>query len=129
MSSRPNPVQWAAYAYGATLPESQRDWVRNDLTGRFAVPRHLIRSQFTFLPIYVLFFFAFPGEIGLRAAMVLLSGCLAFIFNVVYMDQNRARRMQKHGFEPTARTVRGQAEADAIRERYESIYADRRSAG
>ena len=35
---RPNPLRWIAYAYGARLPERNRSWVYNDLTGRFAVP-------------------------------------------------------------------------------------------
>ena len=127
MSSRPNPFQWIAYAYGAKLPDSQREWVRNDLTGRFATPRHLLRTQACFVPIYLALYFAFPGDWTLRALMVLLGASLAFIFSVSYMDQNRVRRLQKHDLGNSPLTQRQQAQAAAAKERYEAVYAARRA--
>ena len=38
----PNPLQWLGYSVGRKLPDSMQDWVRNDLIGDWAVPRHLI---------------------------------------------------------------------------------------
>lgn len=94
--TRPNPLQWIAYAYGAKLPETMNDWVRNDLTGDHYVIRHLVRAQVPFIPLYAAFMF-FPGPLWLRASMVLLGVSLAVFYSVVYIHQNRARRLQKNG--------------------------------
>ncbi|MFT3716575.1 MAG: DUF5313 family protein [Gordonia sp. (in: high G+C Gram-positive bacteria)] len=120
--SRPNPLQWIAYSYGATLPDSKRDWVANDLMGRTAVIRHMIRMQFCFSPIYLILYFAFPGPWWIRALMVLLGASLALIFSVSYMDQNRARRLAKHGFGNDPHTYRQQAQQRARKEEYDAIY-------
>lgn len=126
--SRPNPVQWIAYAYGARLPDSKRDWVANDLMGRTATPRHFLRSQFCFVPVYLVLFFAFPGPLWVRGLMVLLSMLLAFIFALAYMDQNRVRRLMKHGLGETPHTYRQQAAAEKAKAEYEAVYAARRAA-
>ncbi|MFM9378885.1 DUF5313 family protein [Gordonia sp. VNK21] len=126
MSSRPNPVQWIAYAYGAKLPDSQRDWVANDLMGRGATPRHLLRTQFCFVPIYLTLYFAFPGPWWIRALMVLLGACLALIFSISYMNQNRVRRLIKHGLGSSPRTFKQQAEAEKMKKQYEAVYVARR---
>lgn len=128
MSSRPNPFQWIAYVYGAKLPDSKLDWVYNDLTGRTATVRHLFRAQVAFLPVYLILFFAFPGDAGLRALMVLLGASLAFIFSISYMDQNRARRLQKHGLGASPKTQKQLKEAETAKQEYESIYLERRAA-
>ncbi|WP_213246019.1 DUF5313 family protein [Gordonia pseudamarae] len=122
---RPNPLRWISYAYGAALPAKNRSWAYNDLTGAFAVPRHLLRSQFSFLPIYLAFYFGFPGQVGIRLAMVALAASLAFIFSLSYMAQNRARRLQKNGLDGTTLTQRRQREAEAERAAYEAIHGDR----
>ncbi|MFC9789139.1 DUF5313 family protein [Rhodococcus sp. NPDC127528] len=95
-ATRPNPLQWIAYACGARLPESMNDWVVNDITGDHYVIRHLVRAQVPFVPLYVAFMF-FPGPLWLRGAMVLLGLSLAVFYSVVYIHQNRARRLQKNG--------------------------------
>lgn len=92
----PNPLQWIAYAFGAKLPESMNDWVQRDLTGDRYVVRHLVRAQVPFLPLYAAFML-FPGPLWLRGAMVLLGVSLAVFYSVVYIHQNRARRLQKNG--------------------------------
>ncbi|MDR2281260.1 MAG: DUF5313 domain-containing protein [Gordonia sp. (in: high G+C Gram-positive bacteria)] len=128
MSARPNPLQWIAYAYGAKLPEAQHEWVRNDLTGRFATPRHLIRAQFCFLPIYLAFYFGFGGDWWIRALMVLLAAILAFVYSVSYKDQNRVRRLQQHGLGNSPLTQRQRADAAVAKQKYEAAYAARREA-
>lgn len=127
MSSRPNPLQWVAYVYGAKLPDSQRDWVRNDLTGRFATPRHLLRAQASFVPIYLALYFGFPGQWWIRALMVLLASSLAFIFSIAYKDQNRVRRLLKHDLGHSPLTQRQQVEAEKAKARYEAVYLPRRT--
>lgn len=128
MSSRPNPFQWIGYVYGAKLPDSQRDWVANDLMGRTATLRHFVRSQVSFTPLYLILYFAFPGPVWIRALMVLLAASLAAIFALSYKDQNRVRRLQKHGLGNTPLTYRQQEEAARVKDQYEEIYAARRAA-
>lgn len=94
--TRPNPVQWIAYACGAKLPESMNDWVLNDITGDHYVVRHLVRAMVPFVPLFVIFML-FPGPLWLRGSMVLLGVLLALFYSVVYIHQNRARRLQKNG--------------------------------
>lgn len=128
MSGRPNPIQWVRYAYGYTLPDDKLDWVRNDLTGPMATPRHLFRTQFAFSPLYLALFFAFDGAVWIRGLMVLLAVLLAFIFSAAYMAQNRVIRMRKHGLGSSPLTERQRVQADAAKERYREVYASRRQA-
>ncbi|MEU7768267.1 DUF5313 family protein [Nocardia sp. NPDC049190] len=93
---RPNPVQWVGYAFGRRLPDSLREWVRNDLTGTHAATRHVLRGLVPFTPLF-LAFLLFPGELWLRGAMVLLALLLALFYTIAFMPMNRAHRLAKHG--------------------------------
>ncbi|WP_149362075.1 DUF5313 family protein [Lolliginicoccus suaedae] len=95
-ATRPSPLQWISYSFGRTLPPSMQDWVRNDLTGDRAVPRHLVRSMVPYLPIFALGFLL-PGPFVLRGAVVLLGVLLALFYSAAYMEPNRARRLERHG--------------------------------
>jgi hypothetical protein len=57
--TKPNPLQLVRYCAGARLPDSMRDWVRNDLAGkgatrrmmaRVAVPAVLVLAPFWLIP-------------------------------------------------------------------------------
>ncbi|WP_159842643.1 DUF5313 family protein [Nocardia sp. CY41] len=93
---RPGPLQWIGYAFGRRLPDSMREWVRDDLTGRFAATRHVLRGMVPFTPLFAAFLL-FPGELWLRGAMILLALLLALFYTVAYMPMNRAHRLAKHG--------------------------------
>jgi hypothetical protein len=41
--TKPNTLQYIRYCYGAQLPDSMRDWVRNDLAGKGASTRMMLR--------------------------------------------------------------------------------------
>ena len=41
--TRPNAVQYVRYCCGGRLPDSMRDWVRNDLAGKGAAARMMVR--------------------------------------------------------------------------------------
>ena len=56
---RPKLLQYVAYCYGRVLPDSMKDWVRNDLGGkgatgrtmiRFAIPAILVLAPFWLIP-------------------------------------------------------------------------------
>ncbi|BDU02094.1 DUF5313 family protein [Nocardia sputorum] len=93
---RPGPLQWIGYAFGRRLPDSMLEWVRDDLTGRFAATRHVLRGMVPFTPLFAAFLL-FPGELWLRGAMILLALLLALFYTVAYMPMNRAHRLAKHG--------------------------------
>ncbi|NLU83216.1 DUF5313 family protein [Rhodococcus sp. HNM0569] len=116
---RPNPLQWIAYTFGRPLPASMQDWVRNDLTGDWAVPRHLIRSMVPFLPVFAAFLL-FPGPLALRGAMILLGVLLALFYSLAYMAQNRARRLERHGLPGDLENPRKKSAHDAERRAYEA---------
>lgn len=94
--TRPTPWQWLGYTAGRKLPDSMQAWVRNDLTGPWRVPRHLLRGMIPFTPVFAAFLF-FPGPIYLRLAMILLGLILALFYCAAYMPMNRAHRLQLHG--------------------------------
>lgn len=117
-ATRPNPVQWIGYAFGRRLPDSMQDWVRNDLIGDRAVPRHLIRGMIPFLPIFAVFML-FPGELWLRGTMVLLAVLLALFYSAAYMEPNRKRRLARHGLSPDLQNPKKVARDEAERRAYE----------
>ncbi|MEH3153800.1 MAG: DUF5313 family protein [Gordonia paraffinivorans] len=121
---RPSSLQWIGYAFGRRLPEDLRDWVRDDLTGRNAYVRHLVRGMVPFVPIFVIFML-FPGPWWLRAQMVALGLVLGLIYSAAYMKQNRAHRLEKHGLDPDLKPARQQAEDDRARSEYERLYRSR----
>ena len=118
---RPSPLQWIGYSFGRKLPDDLRDWVREDLTGRNAYVRHLVRGMVPFIPIFVIFML-FPGPWWLRAQMVALGLVLGLIYSAAYMKQNRAHRLDKHGLDPDLKPARQQAENDRTRTEYERLY-------
>ncbi|GAB2631395.1 DUF5313 family protein [Prescottella soli] len=118
---RPNPLQWIGYSCGRKLPDSMQDWVRNDLVGDWAVPRHMIRSMVPFLPIFAAFFL-FPGPLWLRGSMVLLGVFLALFFAAAYMEQNRRRRLEKHGLSPDLENPKKVARYNAEKAAYEKAH-------
>ncbi|MGU3432969.1 DUF5313 family protein [Actinomycetes bacterium M1A6_2h] len=121
-TTRPNPIQWIGYAAGRTLPPSMQDWVRNDLVGPMAVPRHLARNMVLFSPVFAAFLL-FPGELWLRGAMILLGVLLALFYTAAYMEQNRMRRLERHGLPPTLQNPKKQQRMDAEREAYEKKHS------
>lgn len=116
---RPNPIQWIGYACGRRLPDSMSDWVRNDLTGRFATGRHLVRGMVPLTPIFAVFLL-FPGELWLRGAMILLAVLLGLFYCAAYMPMNRAHRLVAHGFPPDLQNPHTVAKQAAERAAYEA---------
>ena len=119
--TRPTVWQWIGYAFGRTLDDDLRDWVRRDLLGRNFYIRHLVRGMVPFLPIFAVFMM-FPGPWWLRAQMVALAAVLGLIYCAAYMDQNRRHRLGKHGIDPDLLPESRRRQAVADRAAYEAIY-------
>ena len=122
--TRPGPLQWIGYSFGRTLPPSMQAWVREDLIGDRAVPRHLLRSMVPFLPIFAAFLL-FPGELWLRGAMILLAVLLALFYAAAYMEPNRRRRLKAHGLSPDLQNPKKVARDEAERRAYERWHPNR----
>ncbi|UZJ26461.1 DUF5313 domain-containing protein [Rhodococcus antarcticus] len=124
-ASRPGPVRWIAYAYGRRLPASMVDWVRNDLVGPHAFVRHLLRSQVIYVPVFVLLLLL-PGPFWLAFLSFLLALLLSLTYAVIYMEQNRVRRLQAHGLPGDLESAKAQATRIADRDAYEATYLPQR---
>lgn len=123
--SRPGPVRWFAYAYGATLPPRYRDWVLHDLTARTRWLRQVARTTAVLVPfVAVLVALVGPTWIAWTAALGGLA--LAVIYSVSYIDQYSEYRLVKHGYpDGTLQRVLAEADADGKAERdqrYDSMY-------
>ncbi|PXW29929.1 UNVERIFIED_CONTAM: hypothetical protein DES50_10936 [Williamsia faeni] len=119
--ARPNPWQWITYSWGRKLPDELQDWVRHDLTGRWRVPRHLLRGMIPFFPVFAVFLL-FPGPIYLRLAMILLGLILALFYCGAYMQPNREHRLELHGLPADLESPERVRKHDANRAAYEKIH-------
>jgi hypothetical protein len=117
----PGPLRYISYSFGRKLPESMQDWVRNDLTGEAAIPRHLFRSMVPLLPIFTAALFL-PGPPVVRTSTILLAVLLALIYSFAFMDMNRRRRLSQHGLPEDLESVRKARRRQRSREEYERLY-------
>ena len=97
--SRPNLLQYIGYSYGMRLPDSMRDWVREDLAGkgatirtmvRVAIPALLVLSPFWFIPMSL--YLHLSTTLPIFIPFVLFSHAL----NKVW----RRHRLRQHGLDP-----------------------------
>jgi hypothetical protein len=104
---RPGPRRDDADSVDRSLPESIREWVRNDPTGGTATPGHLIHSMTAFLPAYAAVALVLPGSPAFRAAALVLAVLLALVDSYAFIALSRhpARRYRAEDPE-TARTAR-----------------------
>ena len=120
-ADKPGPVQWLAYAYGRRLPPTMAEWVRNDIVGPHAFARHLLRSQVIYVPVFVLLLLL-PGAFSLAFLCFLLALLLSLTYAVIYMEQNRIRRLEAHGLPADLESAKDLATRVTDREIYESTY-------
>ncbi|HWE91782.1 MAG TPA: DUF5313 family protein [Pseudonocardiaceae bacterium] len=97
--NRPGPLLlWPYYAFGGRLPRRYAQWVLHDLTGRYWLLRHQIRTFVQTLPAWL--FLLLPGPLSLTALLpvfvILGAEYMAFSF----ADEMRDHRLYQHGFAP-----------------------------
>ncbi|WP_328350125.1 DUF5313 domain-containing protein [Mycobacterium sp. NBC_00419] len=98
-NTSPNPLQYIAYCYGKQLPDSMRDWVRNDLTGKGARLRTLVRVAIPGLllvsPLWLV-----PTTTPMHLAMSSLL-FLPFLYFAHALDKIwRTYRLRQHNIDP-----------------------------
>ena len=114
---RPNPLQYVAYCYGKVLPPSMHDWVRNDLAGKGARRRTLIRVTMPALlliaPLWLI-----PTTTAMHLAMSALL-FLPFLYFAHALDKIwRTHRLRQHNLDPELVDQRARERDADIREAY-----------
>ena len=96
---RPNALQYVTYSYGRQLPDSMRDWVRNDLAGKGAAMRTIVRAT---IPCVLLLapLLLIPTTLYVYVSMI-LPILLPFIYFSVALNKVwRRHQLAKHGLDP-----------------------------
>lgn len=121
--TRPNPLRWVLYAFGAGLPARNRTWVLHDVTARTWQLRHLTRTTVQLLPIGLLLYLFIPGPSYVRAMAVLAGALLGYFYSAAYMQESAEHRVMKAGYPvgyaAAVREVADEDERAAARKRYE----------
>lgn len=116
--ARPNLVQYIAYCYGKVLPPEMDDWVREDLTGKGARMRNLVRVSIPAI-LVVAPLWLIPAGVGMHLAMSTLL-LLPFIYFAHALDKIwRAHRLRQHGLDPDLVDERARERDAHIRDDYE----------
>ena len=97
--TRPNFWEYIGYCYGRRLPDSMRDWVRNDLAGKGATARMMVR---VFIPAFLIMipFWFIPTTLDVHLSMT-LPILIPFVFFSHALNKVWRRHMlRKHGLDP-----------------------------
>jgi hypothetical protein len=96
---KPGPLKYLTYSYGRRLPDEYRDWVRNDLAGKGAIRRHMIRMAIP--PFLVLApFWLLPASLYVHMEMTVPIYTWALLMALALNKVWRRHRLAQHGFDP-----------------------------
>src|ERR1044072_901509 len=98
--TRPKLVEYVGYCYGRALPASMHDWVRDDLAGKGATVRMMIR---VFIPAFIILipFWFIPTTLDGPLSMT-LPILIPFVFFSHALNKVWRRHMlRKHGLDPS----------------------------
>ena len=120
-NSRPGLLTYIAYCYGKVLPVEYDDWVRNDLAGKGAQRRNLVRvtipAVLVIAPLWLI-----PANLGMHLAMSMLL-LLPFVYFAHALDKVwRAHRLRQHGLDPKLVDEAANRRDADIREDYRRRY-------
>lgn len=97
--TKPNVWEYITYCYGRRLPDSMRDWVCNDLAGKGATVRLMVRMAIPAL-IILAPFWLIPTTLYVHISMTLPIFipfvCFSHALNKVW----RRHMLAKHGLNP-----------------------------
>lgn len=96
---RPNLFQYIGYSYGRRLPGSMRDWVANDLAGKGAVRRYMIRVV---IPVLLILapFWLIPASLWVHAELTLPIFIPYVVFSYSLNKVWRRHRLAVHNLDP-----------------------------
>ena len=122
--NRPSPLQYIGYAYGRRLPDEFRDWVRNDLAGRGAVRRHMVRAAIP--PLLVLApFWLLPASLYVHTEMTVPIYIWALLMSLALNKVWRRHRLAQHGMDPNLVDEVDREKNSRIHEEYIRRYGPR----
>ncbi|CAN5376677.1 DUF5313 domain-containing protein [soil metagenome] len=99
MRTSPNLWQYIRYSYGGQLPNSMREWVRNDLAGKGATRRMMVR---VFIPavLILLPFWFIPTTLYVHLSMT-VPILIPFVYFSHALNKVWRRHMLRvHGLDP-----------------------------
>jgi hypothetical protein len=98
-TTKPNALQYVAYAYGRRLPDSMHIWVANDLAGEGAVRRHMFRMAIPPLlvlgPLWLL-----PASLYVHLEMTAPIYIWALLMSLALNKIWRRYRLAQHDLDP-----------------------------
>jgi hypothetical protein len=96
---RPSALQYVRYCYGGQLPDSMRDWVRNDLAGKGAAARMMIRVA---VPAVLVLapFWLIPTTLDVHLSMTLPILIPFVYFSHALNKVWRRHMLQVHNLDP-----------------------------
>lgn len=98
-ATTPGAWQYITYSYGRVLPDSMRDWVRNDLAGKGATRRTVVRVIVPALCVLAPFWLI-PTTLYLHASMT-LPIFIPFVYFAHALNKVwRRHRLLQHSLDP-----------------------------
>ena len=121
---RPNVWQYIGYSYGRRLPDSMQDWVREDLAGKGATIRMMIR---VFVPAFVILipFWFIPTTLDVHLSMTLPILIPFVYFSHALNKVWRRHMLAKHGLDPGLVDALSRQKNARIHEAYIEKYGPR----
>jgi hypothetical protein len=95
----PNIWEYITYCYGRRLPDSMRDWVRNDLAGKGATVRLMVRMAIPAL-IILAPFWLIPTTLYVHISMTVPIFIPFVFFSHALNKVWRRHMLAKHGLNP-----------------------------
>jgi hypothetical protein len=123
-TTKPNVWQHIAYSYGRCLPSSMRSWVANDLAGKGAVRRQMIRWAIP--PLLVLApFWLLPASLYVHTEMTVPLYAWALVVSFALNKVWRRHRLAQHGLDPNLVDVIKRKKQAKMHEDYTRRYGPR----
>lgn len=121
---RPTLIQYIRYCYGHPLPDSMRDWVRNDLAGKGATARMMIRVA---VPAVLVLapFWLIPASLYVHAEMTLPILIPFVYFSHALNKVWRRHMLRMHHLDPDLVDERARERNADIHRRYIERYGPR----
>jgi Family of unknown function (DUF5313) len=97
--TKPGPLQFLRYCCGRRLPDSMRDWVRNDLAGKGAAARMMMRVTLPAVLVLIPFWFI-PTTLDVHLSMTLPILIPFVYFSHALNKVWRRHMLAVHGLDP-----------------------------
>lgn len=116
-TDRPGLLQKVGYLLGRPLPESMREWVKEDLTGPGHARRYFIRGLVPVIPLFIVFLLI-PGTMYMRLGMIVLLLIPFLYFQVALSGVYRRHLLVNNGLDPKLANKVQVQRADEARAQY-----------